>query len=349
MSTRGWTLVERMAEAREKPIRKRFSPTRRQGRRTALQKLRFTLVELMVVVSVIAVIAALLLPALASARNTAARAVDVANMRQMQTALLLYMEQYDRRQPVQASYTNSIGSEVLYPVALAANLGLDDYMSRPAKQPSPRPVVGSRLHAFTRDTDYRKNGFSVYHCPLERPWSSLQTVDDYAAEMPRWPHLTTYLAIDKYWDINCNEATGSYRWMQRRCNGTSTYNTPGATCHGHGQHNYTWADPLKSFYRWQSTKTLANQPDPSAAAVFSHKTGDVASYTYLSGTYLFNDAVVNGNKGLGYGQEIYHPGGLPIVFMDAHVEVLSTAEAMQYGPGNGSGTVLFGHINYTGN
>jgi prepilin-type N-terminal cleavage/methylation domain-containing protein/prepilin-type processing-associated H-X9-DG protein len=59
----------------------------------------FTLIELLVVIAIIAILAAILFPVFAQARENARRTSCLSNMKQVDTALLMYVQDYDESLP----------------------------------------------------------------------------------------------------------------------------------------------------------------------------------------------------------------------------------------------------------
>src|SRR3984893_16503713 len=71
---------------------------REEGR--VMKRIRaFTLIELLVVIAIIAILAAILFPVFAQARDKARQSSCLSNMKQITTAVVMYVQDYDERFP----------------------------------------------------------------------------------------------------------------------------------------------------------------------------------------------------------------------------------------------------------
>lgn len=84
----------------------------KKGRRSS----GFTLIELLVVVAIIAILAAILLPAFARAREFARRTVCMSNLSQLAKAVLLYADDHDETLPAVAAGSNVSTGHAINPM-----------------------------------------------------------------------------------------------------------------------------------------------------------------------------------------------------------------------------------------
>ncbi len=129
----------------------------------------FTLIELLVVIAIIGILAALLLPALARAKEKGKLATCVNNLRQVGLAIRLYADDDSDSLPVLPTpnpYPNGVGA--YYKQLVKGYLGLSGPASPNEKVficPSDRILWTQVGHAFT---SYTFNGYEVGPGALER-------------------------------------------------------------------------------------------------------------------------------------------------------------------------------------
>ena len=127
----------------------------------------FTLIELLVVIAIIAILAAILFPVFAQAREKARQTACLSNTKQLATATLMYVQDYDETFPMSA-YVGPRPAAVTTPVAL------------PAGGPSVITV-------YDVLQPYIKN-IEIFNCPSYKPG-----LDWYSRLGPVWSGVFRYV------------------------------------------------------------------------------------------------------------------------------------------------------------
>ena len=127
---------------------------RRPGRQPSAGRLAFTLIELLVVIAIIAILAGMLLPALANAKNKAKTTSCLNNNRQMGMATMLYKDDYDDRFP----YGSNITGITMAQIPLRILFDRDTWPSQLL------PYLGGS----TNDATNSRVASRIYICPAEK-------------------------------------------------------------------------------------------------------------------------------------------------------------------------------------
>ena len=111
-----------------------------QHKSTFAKKNAFTLIELLVVIAIIAILASILFPVFARARENARRASCMSNEKQMGLALLMYVQDYDERfmpSVYAPGFSGVYWWEVLYPYTKSYQVFRCPSVGNPANGVSP--------------------------------------------------------------------------------------------------------------------------------------------------------------------------------------------------------------------
>jgi prepilin-type N-terminal cleavage/methylation domain-containing protein/prepilin-type processing-associated H-X9-DG protein len=114
----------------------------------------FTLIELLVVIAIIAILAAILFPVFAKAREKARQTSCLSNVRQLGTAFLSYMQDYDGKYPRRGGTANYDGYDEQY----QGHGGFDTGRAFPDLE---HRLYGAQIGPYVKNTQ-------IFVCPGDR-------------------------------------------------------------------------------------------------------------------------------------------------------------------------------------
>jgi prepilin-type processing-associated H-X9-DG protein/prepilin-type N-terminal cleavage/methylation domain-containing protein len=206
----------------------------------------FTLVELLTVIGIIAILAALLLPVLEQARAKAQQASCLNNLKQLSTATLMYLSDYDEHWP--GSWSGPPGDLQFG--------GWVMYLNYPNGHPGEFVPRGGSLWAYLRND-------AVYVCPQdESDQGDNYSINAYLGANEGWPGYHQGLARRAV-----PSPANTFLFIEEKPIGQEVtndgYNTPdmgdfGGTLHGGGA-NYSFCDGHAKWLR----PDMVKYPDPT--------------------------------------------------------------------------------------
>jgi len=159
----------------------------------------FTLIELLVVIAIIGILAAMLLPALARAKNNGRSAMCLNNLKQLEICWHMYLEDNSDRLAPNNSITQINGPAGFSP-ELSSVSWVPDSDAR--TQVNPTNIVNGALYPYNKS-------LGIYHCPSDL--STLETPGGQKLPQLRWRSYNMSQSVNgdpsmlttiPFWDIN---------------------------------------------------------------------------------------------------------------------------------------------------
>ena len=240
----------------------------KSDRRVSCQCRGFTLIELMVVVAIIGILAALVLSTVAKAKTQAHGAQCLSNLRQLQTGWTLFISDHDDALPPNSDGWDA-GRDAQHPSWVAGNLRPTHLVGDKSDNTNAHLLVGRELAEFGSIGGYVENP-NVYRCPGDKSGRvRSMSMNSYLNGTSLWHHaefvvFTRFSQIPKPADIwvfldereeSINEGSFAVEMAQQY----AIIDYPANYHDGSG--NLSFADGHVERHRWlEATTTPALRP-----------------------------------------------------------------------------------------
>lgn len=172
----------------------------------------FTLIEILVVLAIMAVIAAILLPVLSRVRENARRSSCQSNLKQIGLASAQYVQDYTGQQPpdnADASNPAAIGwAFLIQPYAKSTQV-----LQCPSEETAPNPTPSASGY-----TDYLYNRYvlGLHESSLDAPANTILSLDGIRSDSTAWDNGTDITYFNCKGDSSNPKATpGVAKWLYR--------------------------------------------------------------------------------------------------------------------------------------
>jgi prepilin-type N-terminal cleavage/methylation domain-containing protein/prepilin-type processing-associated H-X9-DG protein len=217
----------------------------------------FTLIELLVVIAIIAILASMLLPALAKAKEAGKRIACVNGLRQLGLSMQLYEDDNEGFQP-----KRTLGAPGGWPTALRDGYKDLKILACPSDGPAtPATITTSPFEADRAPRSYILNGFNDYFAAVSTNWSFDQMAGTSMPESEIKNPSETIMFSEKlnesqhyymdFLEIDPSTLTGNdFDQLEQGRHSASSRESGGS--------NYAFADGSTRYYRYWGTVKPVN-------------------------------------------------------------------------------------------